>query len=115
LLKKKAEEGVKIYVLIWNETKIAVDLNSQYSASVLEKLHPTNVKVIRHPLISPVKWSHHQKTVIVDEDIAVSLHLPPPLSYLSTLTIIGQFVGGLDLAFGRYDGTSLLPPPQQII
>jgi len=41
-----------------------------------------NIQVICHPLMV-MKWSHHQKTVIVDQDIA--------------------FVGGLDLCFGRYD------------
>lgn len=82
LLKKKADEGVKIYVLPWSETKIAIDLGSANVKAVLEKLSP-NIKVLCHPLMHPIKWSHHQKTVIVDQKIA--------------------FVGGLDLCFGRWD------------
>eukprot|EP01102_Stenamoeba_stenopodia_P021894 TRINITY_DN8940_c0_g1_i2.p1 TRINITY_DN8940_c0_g1~~TRINITY_DN8940_c0_g1_i2.p1 ORF type:complete len:587 (+),score=110.04 TRINITY_DN8940_c0_g1_i2:45-1805(+) len=98
VLKSKAEQGVKIYVLLWNETKIAVELNSLYSKTQLERLsmsnHPSetitndsntvnNIKVIRHPVAFPVKWSHHQKTVVIDQKLA--------------------FVGGLDLCYGRYD------------
>ena len=60
LLKKKAEEGVAIYVLLWvfysfliklikqNETKIALELNSLYTKNKLEKLH-RNITVLRHP------------------------------------------------------------------
>jgi len=82
LLKKKAEEGVRTYVLVWNETKIAVNLNSQHAQKILQGEHK-NIKVIRHPLVSPVSWSHHQKIVVVDQEIA--------------------FLGGLDLALGRWD------------
>ena len=35
LLKKKADEGVKIYVLPWSETKIAIDLGSANVKAVL--------------------------------------------------------------------------------
>jgi len=82
LLKRKADEGVQIYVLPWSETKIAIDLGSANVKQVLESLSP-NIHVLCHPLIAPIKWSHHQKTVIVDQKIA--------------------FVGGLDLCFGRWD------------
>lgn len=82
ILKAKAEEGVKIFVLLWNETKLALDINSHHAERYLESLHP-NIKVMRHPIVTPMKWSHHQKTLCVDQKIA--------------------FVGGLDLAFGRYD------------
>ena len=87
VLKNKAMEGVKIYVLPWNETKIALSLNSRFAQETLEKLHP-NIKVQRHPLANPIKWSHHQKLLIVDQCVA--------------------FVGGLDLCFGRYDNKSHL-------
>jgi hypothetical protein len=44
-------------------------------------------QVLRHPHggTAPHPWSHHEKLVIVDQHVA--------------------FVGGLDLAFGRYDDT----------
>jgi len=38
---------------------------------------------MRHPTVTPMKWSHHQKTVVVDQRVA--------------------FVGGLDLGLGRLD------------
>lgn len=82
MLQRKANEGVQICALIWNETKVAVNLNSQHAQQYLENLHPA-IKVIRHPLVAPVKWSHHQKILVVDQDYA--------------------FVGGLDLAMGRWD------------
>jgi phospholipase D1/2 len=45
------------------------------------------LKVIRHPDHYPSSgvflWSHHEKTVIIDQKIA--------------------FVGGIDLCFGRWD------------
>ncbi|PRP75984.1 hypothetical protein PROFUN_01700 [Planoprotostelium fungivorum] len=82
LLKKKADAGIKVYVLVWNETKIAMTLNSYHTKTHLEKLSP-NIKVVTHPPSTPIYWSHHQKIVVADQDIA--------------------FVGGLDLCFGRYD------------
>jgi phospholipase D1/2 len=82
MLKKKAMQGVRIYVLLWNETSIAVKLNSAATKRKLEMLHE-NILVIRHPPLEPLNWSHHQKTVVVDHSIA--------------------FVGGLDLCYGRWD------------
>jgi phospholipase D1/2 len=80
-----AERGVRVFVLPWSETKIVMNLGSARAKEHLEGLHE-NIFVLLHPLVSPVKWSHHQKIVVVDQDIA--------------------FVGGLDLAFGRYDDSS---------
>ena len=57
-----------------------MDLGTASCAEYLESLHE-NIKIIRHPIISPIKWSHHQKIVCVDQNIA--------------------FVGGIDLCFGR--------------
>jgi hypothetical protein len=65
------KEGVKIYILLWNETK-ALNLNSAKTEEKLEKMHE-NIMVIRHPIIHPIKWSHHQKTLIVDQQIAVNI------------------------------------------
>lgn len=82
VLRRKANQGVRFYVLPWSETKIAIDLGSANVKAVLEGIHP-NIKVLCHPLVTPIKWSHHQKTIIVDQKIA--------------------FVGGLDTCFGRWD------------
>lgn len=85
LLQTLAKRGVRVFVLPWSETKIVMDLGSARAKEHLEGLHE-NIFVLLHPLVSPVKWSHHQKIVVVDQEIA--------------------FVGGLDLAFGRYDDSS---------
>lgn len=82
LLNEKAKEGVIVCVLLWNETKLATALSSEYVQKKMEALN-SNIKVLRHPLAYPVAWSHHQKIVVVDQNIA--------------------FLGGLDLCFGRYD------------
>jgi phospholipase D1/2 len=70
ILKQKAEEGVKICILVWSETKIAVGLNSENVQAKMSALHK-NISVQRHPLNYPLKWSHHQKIVVVDQNIAV--------------------------------------------
>ncbi|EGG17307.1 phospholipase D1 [Cavenderia fasciculata] len=82
LLQRKAKQGVKIFILLWDETKIATFKGSKRAKDKLEELH-NNIKVIRHPPFTPIYWSHHQKTLIVDQEIA--------------------FVGGVDFCFGRYD------------
>jgi phosphatidylserine/phosphatidylglycerophosphate/cardiolipin synthase-like enzyme len=82
VLKARAAAGVRVYILLWNETKLTLDLNSGYTEMYLESLHE-NIKVIRHPVVTPMKWSHHQKILCVDQKVA--------------------FVGGLDVGFGRFD------------
>ncbi|XP_050789512.1 phospholipase D2 isoform X4 [Gopherus flavomarginatus] len=85
LLKHKAEEGVRVCVLLFKEVELALGINSGYSKRALMLLHP-NVKVMRHPdHVSSVVflWAHHEKLVVVDQSVA--------------------FLGGLDLAYGRWD------------
>ena len=81
MLLKKADEGVKIYILLYWESKIvaSMDLGSDF---VLVALKHQNIKVCRHPCL-PIRWSHHEKVVVVDRKVA--------------------FVGGIDLCFGRWD------------
>ncbi|CAN8023023.1 unnamed protein product [Ixodes persulcatus] len=85
LLKKKAEEGVKIFVLLYKEVEMALSLNSLYSKQRLVAQHP-NIKVLRHPdhvTGGILLWAHHEKLVVVDQKFA--------------------FLGGLDLCYGRWD------------
>ncbi|XP_065426602.1 phospholipase D2 isoform X3 [Chrysemys picta bellii] len=85
LLKHKAEEGVRVCVLLFKEVELALGINSGYSKRALMLLHP-NIKVMRHPdHVSSVVflWAHHEKLVVVDQSVA--------------------FLGGLDLAYGRWD------------
>uniref|UniRef100_A0A8B9HPG4 phospholipase D n=1 Tax=Astyanax mexicanus TaxID=7994 RepID=A0A8B9HPG4_ASTMX len=88
ILKRKAEQGVKVCVLLYKEVELALGINSDYSKRKLMNLHP-NIKVMRHPdhVASVVfLWAHHEKMVAIDQSVA--------------------FVGGLDLAFGRWDDSS---------
>ncbi|KAF6728882.1 Phospholipase D2 [Oryzias melastigma] len=85
LLKRKAKQGVKVCVLLYKEVEVALGINSEHSKRTLMDLDP-NIKVMRHPdhLSSVVLlWAHHEKTVAIDQTVA--------------------FVGGIDLAFGRWD------------
>uniref|UniRef100_A0A4X2JZ57 Phospholipase n=1 Tax=Vombatus ursinus TaxID=29139 RepID=A0A4X2JZ57_VOMUR len=81
MLKKKAEEGVRVSVLLFKEVELALGINSGYSKKALMQLHP-NIKVMRHP-DHVTLWAHHEKLLVVDQAVA--------------------FMGGLDLAFGRWD------------
>ncbi|XP_068603963.1 phospholipase D1-like [Brachionichthys hirsutus] len=85
LLKRKAQQGVRIFVMLYKEVELALGLNSRYSKRTLRHLHP-NIKVMRHPdhVSSAVYlWAHHEKLVVIDQSVA--------------------FVGGIDLAYGRWD------------
>ncbi|KAK5582590.1 hypothetical protein RB653_004175 [Dictyostelium firmibasis] len=82
VLTEKAKEGVKVYVLMWNETNLGVQLGSRHAKNWLEGCH-SNIHVIRHPKRYPLSWSHHQKNAIIDQQIA--------------------FVGGIDICLMRYE------------
>ncbi|XP_069857735.1 phospholipase D2 [Dipodomys merriami] len=81
MLKRKAEEGVRVSVLLFKEVELALGINSGYSKRTLMLLHP-NIKVMRHPDLVTL-WAHHEKLLVVDQAVA--------------------FLGGLDLAYGRWD------------
>ncbi|KAJ2897304.1 hypothetical protein IWW38_001763, partial [Coemansia aciculifera] len=85
LLKRKAEEGIKIYVVIYKEVTVSLTINSAYTKRKLQSLHP-NIQVQRNPdhlAGGTMFWAHHEKMVVVDNTFA--------------------FIGGLDLCWGRYD------------
>nr|XP_040023762.1 phospholipase D1-like [Gasterosteus aculeatus aculeatus] len=85
VLKRKAQQGVRIFVMLYKEVELALGINSEYSKRTLLTLHP-NIKVMRHPdhVSSAVYlWAHHEKIIVVDQSVA--------------------FVGGIDLAYGRWD------------
>ncbi|PVD27957.1 hypothetical protein C0Q70_10533 [Pomacea canaliculata] len=85
ILKRKAEEGVMVFILLYKEVEAALMIKSIYSKQILMQ-HP-NIKVLRHPDHIPGKgvllWAHHEKLVAVDQQIA--------------------FLGGIDLCYGRWD------------
>ena len=85
ILLRKADQGVKIYILLYWESKVVaeMDLGSDFVLIAL-KHKGGNIKICRHPdNLLPYRWSHHEKVVVVDRKIA--------------------FVGGIDLCFGRWD------------
>ncbi|XP_012692381.1 phospholipase D1a [Clupea harengus] len=85
ILRRKAQQGVRIFVMLYKEVELALGINSEYSKRTLMHLHP-NVKVMRHPdhvSSSVYLWAHHEKIVVIDQSVA--------------------FVGGIDLAYGRWD------------
>ncbi|KAG0059790.1 hypothetical protein BGZ89_000117 [Linnemannia elongata] len=86
LLKKKAMEGVMIYIVVYKEISLALTLDSAHTKIWLQDLHP-NIQVQRHPdhisVTATQFWAHHEKICVVDCRLA--------------------FIGGLDLCFGRYD------------
>ena len=85
LLKRKAEQGVKIFVIVYRNVESAIPIDSQYTKFSLLDLHP-NVFVQRSPnqfRQNTFFWAHHEKLCIVDHTLA--------------------FVGGIDLCFGRWD------------
>ncbi|XP_029384802.1 phospholipase D1 [Echeneis naucrates] len=85
VLRRKAQQGVRIFVILYKEVELALGINSGYSKRTLLRLHP-NIKVMRHPdhVSSAVYlWAHHEKIIVIDQSVA--------------------FVGGIDLAYGRWD------------
>ncbi|XP_063772323.1 phospholipase D1 isoform X2 [Pseudophryne corroboree] len=85
ILKRKAQQGVKIFVMLYKEVELALGINSEYSKRTLLRIHP-NIKVMRHPdhmSSSVYLWAHHEKIIVIDQSVA--------------------FVGGIDLAYGRWD------------
>lgn len=83
ILKRKAAQGVKIFILLYKEVEMALGINSYYSKS---RLANDNIKVFRHPDHAKAGvffWAHHEKIVVVDQSVA--------------------FLGGIDLCYGRWD------------
>ncbi|KAF0709399.1 hypothetical protein As57867_005925, partial [Aphanomyces stellatus] len=82
LLQDAAARGVQVYVLIYKEHKFVLPNDSQHAR---DELRGPNIHVSRHPefYLVPQMWSHHEKIVVIDQSVA--------------------FVGGLDIALGRYD------------
>lgn len=91
LLEAASKEGVSIYVLPWNDEAPIQTYDSQTREVLLSinkapgvKNNPVHVTLAAASADkNSMFFSHHQKLVVIDEKIA--------------------YVGGLDLAYGRYD------------
>ncbi|QIW95210.1 hypothetical protein AMS68_000728 [Peltaster fructicola] len=85
LLQRKAEEGVKIFVIVYRNIESAIPIDSEYTKWALLDLHE-NIIVQRSPnqfRQNQFFWAHHEKLVVIDNMMA--------------------FCGGVDLCFGRWD------------
>lgn len=85
ILQRKAQQGVKVFVLLYKEVEMAMGINSYYSKQKLVQAHD-NIKVMRHPdhaRVGVFLWAHHEKIVAIDQTYA--------------------FLGGIDLCYGRWD------------
>ncbi|KAJ5364890.1 uncharacterized protein N7496_010603 [Penicillium cataractarum] len=97
ILKRRAEAGVKIYVIVYKEVNQALTCNSAHTKHALRSLCPEgtpghgNIRVLRHPdhnvfenaADMTLYWAHHEKFIVIDYALA--------------------FIGGIDLCFGRWD------------
>ncbi|KAK3324376.1 hypothetical protein B0T19DRAFT_229252 [Cercophora scortea] len=97
VLKRRAEAGVKIYVMVYREVEAALTCNSEHTKHALQALCPKgspgygNITIMRHPDHNVLEnaadmtfyWAHHEKFIVVDYEVA--------------------FIGGLDMCFGRWD------------
>ncbi|KAL4951050.1 hypothetical protein BDW69DRAFT_45382 [Aspergillus filifer] len=97
ILKRKAEAGVKIYVIVYKEVNQALTCNSAHTKHALRALCPEgspghgNISILRHPdhnifenaADMTLYWAHHEKFIVIDYNVA--------------------FIGGIDLCFGRWD------------
>ncbi|EPS42367.1 hypothetical protein H072_3671 [Dactylellina haptotyla CBS 200.50] len=97
ILKRKAEEGVKVYIIVYKEVEAALTCNSEHTKHAIEALCPKgspghgNIAVMRHPDHNVFDkggdmtfyWAHHEKYCVIDHELA--------------------FIGGLDICFGRWD------------
>ena len=86
MLLRKADQGVQVTILLYREMEKALDLGRAHVAKLLG--NHKNIEVFRHPdtvtgLQNLFRWTHHEKIVIIDRNIA--------------------FVGGIDLCYGRWD------------
>lgn len=86
LLQRKAQQGVKIFVIVYRNVGGITPVDSLYTKHSILSLDQENIHVIRSPnqlLQNTYFWAHHEKICIVDYTIA--------------------FLGGIDLCYGRYD------------
>ena len=96
-IKRAAERGVQIYVMVYKEVSQALTCNSAHTKHALRNLCPEgqkghgNIHVMRHPDHNVFEnmgdmtfyWAHHEKFIVIDYHQA--------------------FIGGLDLCYGRWD------------
>jgi len=97
IIKRAAERGVKVYIIVYKEVAAAITCNSAHTKTAFHGLIKEgepgygNIRVMRHPDHNVFEnagdmtfyWAHHEKFIVIDYELA--------------------FIGGLDLCFGRWD------------
>lgn len=86
ILQRKAQQGVKIFVIVYRNVGTTIPIDSLYTKHSILSLNQENIHVIRSPnqlLQNTYFWAHHEKICVVDYNVA--------------------FLGGIDLCYGRYD------------
>lgn len=86
ILQRKAQQGVKIFVIVYRNVGTTVATDSLYTKHSILSLDEENIHVIRSPnqlLQNTYFWAHHEKLCIIDQTVA--------------------FLGGIDLCYGRFD------------
>ncbi|EZG45312.1 phospholipase D [Gregarina niphandrodes] len=120
LLKRRAEEGLSVCVVVWDDITsregvswLKDGLMATYDEYTREYFRDTKVEVAVVKRIAGddlgevsdlLKWTsftHHQKIVVYDSE--------NPLDRGSPRRVVGAFVGGLDLTSGRYDTAAHSP------
>ncbi|KAF8752827.1 phospholipase [Rhizoctonia solani] len=76
LLQRKAQQGVKVYVIVYKEVTQTMSMSSKHTKNALTELHP-NITCVRHPdhigSDSNVEfWSHHEKMRVLDAGYSLS-------------------------------------------
>ena len=89
LLKRKANQGVRIYILLYQDPN-AMGLGNYEASKYLRRFNRQegnnhgNIFCLTHPdSEGPMNWAHHEKLIVCDEEIA--------------------FVSGIDLSIGRWE------------
>lgn len=102
VLKERADAGVSIYALMWQEPPMTLALSSAYQKQQLKALSP-NVHVIRHG--SPLGlWTHHEKVrEPADADAIACAQLQSLCFHTSVVKLILLFV----LRVSRYRSSAL--------
>ncbi|ESW09022.1 hypothetical protein PHAVU_009G093500 [Phaseolus vulgaris] len=114
LLKRRAEEGVHVLMLVWDDKTSVPDFkkdglmatHDQETADYFKNTKVNCVLCPRNPdvgrsivqgLETSTMFTHHQKTIVVDSQV-----VGPAVGQRQKRTIT-SFVGGIDLCDGRYD------------
>ncbi|XP_020238588.1 phospholipase D alpha 1 [Cajanus cajan] len=114
LLKMKAEEGVMVLMLVWDDRTSVPDFkkdglmatHDQETADyfrntkvncVLCPRNPDDGRSIVQGFEISTMFTHHQKTIVVDSKVVGAA-----MGQLQKRTVV-SFIGGIDLCDGRYD------------